>query len=200
VDRKILGEVYRYWFGSLAGHDDIPKEKAGIWFKRSDATDDFIRDNFGAYIPQAATIDWNLAELTREEQIALVVLFDQFPRNIFRTSGDAFAYDAKARSIALPLIEAGWRRYFHVEQGFLFLPLEHSEDLADQDYGVQLFAERAVSATGSLKEDCRIGLDYATRHRDLIRKFGRFPHRNAVLGRLSTPEEEAFFKEHGRGF
>ena len=200
MDRKILGEVYRYWFGSLAGPDDFPKEKAGIWFTRSDETDRFIRDTFGAFIPEAANAAWNHADMTREEQIALVVMLDQFPRNIFRTSGEAFAYDAKARSIARDLIEGGWRRFFVVEQGFLFLPLQHSEDVADQDYGVQLFAECARAAPDSLKETCRLGLDYATKHRDLIRKFRRFPHRNSMLGRPSTPEEEKFLKEHGRGF
>jgi uncharacterized protein (DUF924 family) len=199
VDRKILGEVYRYWFGSLSGHDDYPKDKSEIWFKQSDATDSFIRDSFGAFIPQAAEAEWNLAELTREEQIGLVVLLDQFPRNIFRTSGEAFAYDAKARELARRLID-GRHRFHRVERSFLFLPFEHSEEGADQDLSVFLFAEDAVSAPESWTATARIYLDYATRHRDLIRKFGRFPHRNAVLGRPSTPKEETFLKEHGRGY
>ena len=199
MDKKILGDIYRYWFGSLSGADDFPKEKSEIWFKQSDATDSFIRDSFGAFIPEAAKVEWNLAELTREEQIALVVLFDQFPRNIFRTSGEAFAYDAKARDLARRLID-GRRRFHRVERSFLFLPFEHSEDSADQDFSVLLFAEEAVSAPESWIEHSRDYLDYATRHRDLIRKFGRFPHRNAVLGRPSTPEEEAFLNEHGRGY
>ena len=200
MDRKILGEVYRYWFGSLSGPDDFPKDKSEIWFRQSDATDSFIRDSFGAFIPEAANVEWNLAELTREEQIALVVLFDQFPRNIFRTSGEAFAYDARARAVARQLIEPGRNRFHRVERSFLFLPFEHSENLADQDFSLFLFAEDAVSAPESWTGTSRVYLDYATRHRDLIRKFGRFPHRNAVLGRTSTPEEEAFLKEHGRGY
>ena len=199
MERKILGEVYRYWFGSLSEPDEFPKEKSEIWFKQSDATDSFIRDRFGAFIPEAAKVEWNLAELTREEQIALVVLFDQFPRNIFRTSGEAFAYDGKARDLARGLID-GRRRFHRVERSFLFLPFEHSEDSADQDLSVFLFAEDAVSAPESWTGTSRLYLDYATRHRDLIRKFGRFPHRNAVLGRPSTPEEEAFLNEHGRGY
>jgi len=199
VDRKILGEVYRYWFGSLSGPDDFPKEKSEIWFKQSDSTDSFIRDSFGAAIPEAANAEWNLGELAREEQIALVILLDQFPRNIFRTSGEAFAYDAKARDLARRLID-GRHRFHRVERSFLFLPFEHSEEAADQDLSVLLFAEDAVSAPESWTKTSRIYLDYATRHRDLISKFGRFPHRNAVLGRPSTPEEEAFLKEHGRGY
>ena len=199
MDRKILDDIYRYWFGSLSGPDEFPKEKSEIWFKQSDATDSFIRDSFGAFIPEAAKVEWNLAELTHEEQIALVILFDQFPRNIFRTSGEAFAYDGKARDLARRLID-GRRRFHRVERSFLFLPFEHSEDAADQDFSVLLFAEEAVSAPESWTGTSRIYLDYATRHRDLIRKFGRFPHRNAVLGRPSTPEEEAFLKENGRGY
>ena len=199
MDKKILDEVYRYWFGSLSGPDDFPKDKSEIWFKQSDATDSFIRDSFGAFMPEAAKVEWNLAELTREEQIALVVLFDQFPRNIFRTSGEAFAYDAKAHDLARRLID-GRHRFHRIERSFLYLPFEHSEDSGDQDFSVLLFAEEAVSAPESWIEHSRDYLDYATRHRDLIRKFGRFPHRNAVLGRPSTPEEEAFLKEHGRGY
>jgi uncharacterized protein (DUF924 family) len=199
MDKKILDEVYRYWFGSLSEPDEFPKEKSEIWFKQSDATDSFIRDSFGAFIPEAAKVEWNLAELTREQQIALVVLFDQFPRNIFRTSGDAFAYDAKARDLARRLID-GRRRFHRIERSFLYLPFEHSEDSGDQDFSVLLFAEEAVSAPEPWTGTSRIYLDYATRHRDLIRKFGRFPHRNAVLGRPSTPEEEAFLNEHGRGY
>ncbi len=199
MDRKILGDVYRYWFGSLSGPDDFPKDKSDIWFKQSEATDSFIRDSFGAFIPEAAKFEWNLAGLTREEQIALVILFDQFPRNIFRTSGDAFAYDGKARDLSRRLVD-GRSRFHRVERSFLFLPFEHSEEAADQDLSVFLFAEDAVSAPESWTGTSRIYLDYATRHRDLIRKFGRFPHRNAVLGRPPTPEEEAFLQEHGRGY
>ena len=200
MDKKILDEVYRYWFGALAGPDDFPEEKAAIWFKKSDETDRTICDNFGAAISEASKIEWNLDELSRQQQVALVVLLDQFPRNIFRTSGESFAYDTKARKIAGSLIDSGWRRFHYCEQCFVFLPLEHSEDIADQDLCVQLFAERVIAAPEELKDKARGQLDFATRHRDLIRKFGRFPHRNALLGRQSTPEEEVFFEENGRGF
>ena len=200
MDRKILKNVYQYWFGTLAEPHDFPEEKAAIWFKKSDDTDRTIRDNFGASISEASKIEWNLDDLSREEQVGLIVLFDQFPRNIFRTSGEAFAYDDKARKIARSLIDSDWRRFHYCEQCFVLLPLEHSEEVADQDLCVQLFAERAIAAPKELEEIGRGHLDFATKHRDLIRKFGRFPHRNALLGRQSTAEEEAFLKESGRGF
>jgi uncharacterized protein (DUF924 family) len=139
------------------------------------------------------------ARLPREEAAALVVLFDQFPRNIFRTSAEAFAYDAKARAISRALIAGGLERFFWLERVAVILPFEHSEDLADQDLSVMLFAELAVRGPENMAGLHRSQLDYATKHRDIIRQFGRFPHRNGVLGRASTAEEQAFLAK-GRGF
>lgn len=200
MDSKLLGEVHAFWFGRLAGQHDYPKDKSELWFEQSDETDGAIRTTFGSHIAEAARTEWDLDALTREEQVGLVVLLDQFPRNIFRTSGDSFAYDAAARAIARRLVERDRERFFMIERAFLYLPFEHSEDIADQDYSVFLTAEAAVAAPEGLKATFRNFLDYATRHRDLIVRFGRFPHRNQLLGRRSTPEEEAFLAEHGRGF
>lgn len=197
---NILNDTHDFWFGPLAGPFDYPKDKSELWFKQSDETDDYIRATFGAAIADAAGSDWNLEELTREQQVGLVVLLDQFPRNVFRTSAESFAYDATARAIARRLLEHGRERFFLIERAFLCLPFEHSEDIADQDYSVFLTAEAALAATESLKATFRNFLGYATKHRDVIVRFGRFPHRNALLGRQSTPEEAAFLKEHGRGF
>jgi uncharacterized protein (DUF924 family) len=200
VDKAVLDDIHRYWFGELKSPDDLSKEKSEIWFNRSDATDAHIRDTYGRYLPEAAKHPWDIAGLTPRQAIGLLVLLDQFPRNIFRTSGEAFAYDPLARKVAHRLIAGGTERFAFVERAFLYLPLEHSEDVEDQDHSVFLFADLAIKAPPALKEYLRNNLDFATRHRDLIRKFGRFPHRNAVLGRQSTPEEEAFIKEHGRGY
>ena len=198
--KPVLRALHTWWFGPLDGPLARNPEKTEMWFKRSDETDTHCRRNFGAYLPIAASIDWDLDDLTREEKVGLVLLLDQMPRNIHRESGEAFAYDAKAREIAGKLLAAGLGAFYLVEQSFVCLPLEHSEDVADQDRSVLLFAEMAVTAPEGLEETKRNGLDFATKHRDLIRKFGRFPHRNAVLGRQSTEEEEAFLAEHGRGF
>jgi uncharacterized protein (DUF924 family) len=200
VDTKILDDIHDFWFGPLAGPFDYPKDKSQLWFKKSDETDNFIRKTFGDCISEAARAEWDLEELTREQQVSLVVLLDQFPRNIFRTSGESFAYDPAARAIARRLVERDRERFFLIERAFLCLPFEHSEDIADQDYTVFLAAEAALAAPEALKETFRSFLGYATRHRDVIVTFGRFPHRNQLLGRQSTPEEEAFLAEHGRGF
>lgn len=198
--KPVLRDIHTWWFGPLAARTDRNADKAEIWFNVSDATDAHIRDTWGDAVPKAAAIDWDLGDLTREEQVGLIILLDQFPRNIHRTTGEAFANDAKAREIARALLADGLDRFHLVEQSFVCLPFQHSEDIADQDFAVLLFAQMAVDAPEDWKDSMRIGLDYATKHRDLIRRFGRYPHRNQMLGRESTEEETAFLAEHGRGY
>ena len=168
----------------------VPPDRAEI--------DAHIRDTWGRDTVVARDAAWELAALTRRQQAALIVLLDQFPRQIHRDSGEAFACDSVALSIARALI-GNWRRFFVVEQNFLMLPFEHSEAIADQDFAVKLYADRTLEVPPEHLESARPQLDYATKHRDIIRKFGRFPHRNAALGRESTPEEIEFLKG-GRGF
>src|SRR3954464_5431025 len=94
--RPLLREIHRYWFGVLASPTDLPVKKKEVWFQQSDATDAFVREHFGRAIPEAAILDWDLDVMPREEQVGLVLLLDQFPRNIFRNSPEAFAYDENA--------------------------------------------------------------------------------------------------------
>ncbi len=198
--KKILSDIHRYWFGVLATpNDTVAKEMAKKWFTRSDETDAHIRETFGKYIGPAAETEWDLNNLTRIEQVGLVILLDQFPRNIHRQSGEAFACDAKARKIVRGLLQDDPRRFYPPERPFVFLPLMHSEDVEDQDLCVMLCAADALGVPPQFIEGARSTLDFATKHRDIIRKFGRFPHRNADLGRESTPEETEFLKS-GRGF
>jgi len=200
IDRNTLAEIHRYWFGELKSPADAPPpEKMQAWFRSTVEIDNHIRDTFGHHLDEAKATEWTLSALSREEQVGLIVLLDQFPRQIFRASGQSFAYDAKARAIANALLGMGLERFFPVERTFIVLPLEHSEDIADQDRCVGLFAGEAIAAPESNKVGARKDLDFATKHRDIIRKFGRFPHRNALLGRESTPDELEFLKG-GRGF
>jgi uncharacterized protein (DUF924 family) len=200
LHRSILADIHRFWFGKLTAPDDFPKDRTDVWFNQSDETDRTIRERFGAFIPEAAAMAWDIGSLSREEGVALFVLFDQFPRNIFRGSGAAFAYDARAREITRALIATGLDRFFWIERVAMALPFEHSEDIADQDYALMFCGGLAVHAPEDFRAFCRDQLDYASKHRDIIRKFGRFPHRNAVLDRESTPEEAAFLADKGRGF
>jgi uncharacterized protein (DUF924 family) len=195
----VLDAVYLYWFGDLTAWADQPnEERRTAWFRPTAEIDAHIRDTWRHDTVAARDAAWDLPALTRRQQVALIVLLDQFPRQIHRDSGAAFACDAAALSIARALI-GNWRRFFVVEQTFVMLPFEHSEAIADQDLAVELYADRTLDVPPEHLESARLQLDYATKHRDIIRKFGRFPHRNAALGRESTAEEIEFLKG-GRGF
>jgi uncharacterized protein (DUF924 family) len=158
------------------------------WFAKDTAFDDEIRVRFLATYEAAAarTLAW---DDTAEGALALLIVLDQFPRNMFRGSARAFAADPLARELATRAIARGFDLAVAVpERGFFYLPFEHSETLADQERGVAL--NRASGDADALK--------WAERHADIIRRFGRFPHRNAVLGRATTAEEQAFLD--GGGF
>lgn len=200
MNTSILDEAHRFWFGELAGPLDYPADKAPTWFRASDEMDGEIRAKFAADLDAIAAHDWDVESLTRTQQVGLVIFLDQFPRNLFRGSGQSFACDATARRHADALIAGGLDRFFMAERAFVLMPLMHSEDIRDQDRCAMLFADQALKATGDFVERMRGNLDFAFRHRDLIRKFGRFPHRNADLGRESTEEEKTFLAEKGRGY
>lgn len=127
--------------------------------------------------------------------LALVIVLDQFSRNVFRDSPEAFSADPTALSIARNMLAAGWDlRLTPLERGFVYLPFEHSEALPDQDEALRCFADlRPFPETADL-------YTWAERHHRVIARFGRFPHRNAILGRPNTPEEDAFLQEPGSRF
>ena len=158
------------------------------WFAKDTAFDDEIRRRFLATYEAAAarTLAW---DDTAEGALALLIVLDQLPRNMFRGSARAFAADPLAREVTMRAIARGFDLAVAVpERSFFYLPFEHSETLADQERGVAL--NRASGDADALK--------WAELHADIIRRFGRFPHRNAVLGRTTTPEERAFLD--GGGF
>ncbi len=199
IDGTVLDDIHRYWFGGISADAPAPKERMDAWFRPTAEIDDHIRKTYGAYIEPAATEKWNLASLNPRRQAALIVLLDQFPRQIYRNDARTHGHDNVALALAKRMVDGGLERFFAAERMFVLLPFEHSEDIAEQDRGLMLFAAEAVGAPPERMEEARGGLDYAIKHRDIIRKFGRFPHRNALLGRESTPEEIEFLKG-GRGF
>ena len=158
------------------------------WFKKVTAFDEAIRLKFEPTHHRAARGEYDAWAQSADGALALLILLDQFPRNLYRNSGHAFATDPKARSIARTAIERGFDREVDpIFRNFFYLPFEHSEDIADQDYGLALVAEAGV-------ED---DLKWAGIHRDIIARFGRFPHRNHALGRVTTLEEQEFLDEGG---
>lgn len=193
--RQVLADIHRYWFGTIPSPTHLPADRKEIWFTQSDVTDAYIQEHFAAAIPEAAAISWDLDRLSREEQVALVVLFDQFSRNLFRGRAEAFAQDEKARAIAGRLNRGDLERFALIERLFLAIPFEHSEDIADQDYAIWLMSGIAVDAAQAFPDYARWGLDSFIVHRDIIRRFGRFPYRNKALGRESTAEELVFLAD-----
>jgi len=177
--------VLDFWFGV--------DRKA--WFEKSPAFDEQIRQRFLPLYELGATgmlAEWRL---TPAGCLALVILLDQFPRNMFRGSAKAFAADSLARDAARTILENGWDKAMTPdERMFAYLPLEHSESLVDQERCLALMTEIAVfPETADLPK-------WAEAHLVIIRRFGRFPHRNAALGRASTPEEVEFLKQPGSSF
>jgi uncharacterized protein (DUF924 family) len=161
------------------------------WFKNDAALDRAIAVNFADAVEQALAGRLDGMAVDADGALALVILLDQFPRNLYRGTAKAFAGDARARTIARQAIARNFDRAMpRYGRMFLYLPFEHSEDLADQ--------ERSVQLVGALHDDNLT--KYAVAHRDIIARFGRFPHRNAMLGRTSTAEELAFLKQPGSSF
>ena len=186
------GEVLAFWFSDAAR----PR-----WFKKDPAFDDELRRRFAATVASATAGGLGAWEAEPESCLALVILLDQFPRNLHRDTARAFAADATARAVAAGAIERGFDRRTPPERRFFFyLPFEHSEDPADQRRSVALFRRLAEEATGTAADAARERLDYAIRHQRIIERFGRFPHRNRVLGRETTAEETAFLAEPGSSF
>jgi uncharacterized protein (DUF924 family) len=184
-------EVLRFWFGD--GPDYGKSRKA--WFEKNPDFDREIAARFLALYEQAAAGALDPWQALAGECLALVIALDQFPRNLFRGEAKAFASDARALAAARHAIDAGYDAgMLPVERLFLYLPFEHSESLDDQ--------WRALALIGRLAPwpETKDVFSYAVRHWEIVRRFGRFPHRNAALGRASTPEELEFLKQPGSGF
>jgi uncharacterized protein (DUF924 family) len=170
-------DILKFWF------DDIGQDH---WFGSDKDTDDQIRDRFAPLWEAMRSKKANEFAGSARQALAAVILFDQFPRNIFRNGAAAFATDPLAIEISKLAIAAGFDVQLDVQQQqFLYMPFMHSESIADQDLSIRLFA-----ALGQAEP-----LQFAMKHRDVIKRFGRFPHRNQVLGRKTMPDEEAAVAE-----
>jgi uncharacterized protein (DUF924 family) len=193
--------ILEYWFGSNPDDAAVAREKADLWWKADPATDQEIRDRFGDLVEAAGRGELSGWAETPRGLLALILLTDQFPRNIFRKTPKAFAFDAAARTFCKHGIVRGFDLQLRpIERVFHYLPLEHSEALEDQDESVRLYAELAQLVPAGQKALFEGYLRFAERHRDIVQRFGRFCHRNAILGRPSRPEEVEFLKQPGSSF
>jgi uncharacterized protein (DUF924 family) len=188
-------DVLDFWFLPIGvkGHNMQRPE----WFRKDDAFDRHVFAEFGDAVEDALAgglRHWD--DEGTQGALARILVLDQFTRNIYRGTPKAFAGDTLALEAALAIDNSGANQTLPpVQRAFSYMPFEHAENLSMQERSVILFDKLAASATGYESM-----LDYAKRHRDVIRKFGRFPHRNDILGRASTPEEVEFLKQPGSGF
>ncbi|HZF34735.1 MAG TPA: DUF924 family protein [Candidatus Angelobacter sp.] len=189
---RLPGEVLEFWFSEQA---------RPLWFERNAAFDEEIRARFGATVAAAGGGDLDYWVRAVDSSLALVLLLDQFPRNIHRGTLRAFASDARARDIAGTAVDRGFDRRTPLDRRFFFyLPFEHAEDPQDQARSVALFRHWAEEHRGAARENALEQMKYVLRHQEIVQRFGRFPHRNTVLGRESTPEEMAFLQEPHSSF
>ena len=193
--------VLDFWLGDDFPSPDSAGERMRRWFVKDAAADARIREQFGEAIDAALAGAFDDQVVDTRDWLALLILLDQFTRNVFRDSPRAFAGDDKALALTLAGIARGDDQHVHpMARLFCYLPLEHSEELAMQDRSVELFRGFSEQASADVAPSAEGWLDYAIRHRDVIARFGRFPHRNVLLGRISTLEELAYLAEPGSGF
>jgi uncharacterized protein (DUF924 family) len=190
-------DVLDFWFGPA--HDPDHLQTRAQWFRKDEAFDASILQRFGTLIEKALVggIDsWGAPPLAALPALARVIVLDQFTRNAFRNSARAFAGDEMALQTARAIVASGLDRQLSgVQRQFVYLPFEHAEDLAHQRTSVQLFEQ-----LGRDEPPLAGLLEWARRHHDIVERFGRFPHRNVLLGRPSSAEEIEFLQQPGSSF
>lgn len=193
--------ILHFWFGELDPIGRADPATQARWWSKDPALDEEIRQRFGATHAAAARGELDTWLNTPRARLAYIVVLDQFSRNMFRDSAAMFATDEQALRAALTGIDAGMHKQLRLdERGMLYMPLMHSEQLEIQERCVELFLELASEVDGSARASMLSRVGFAERHRDIVKKFGRFPHRNALLGRASTPDELDFLDGPGSSF
>jgi uncharacterized protein (DUF924 family) len=189
------------WFGEDLDAPQAITARSRLWFAADDSFDDLLREQFGC-VPERA-FRGELASWRDDPRstLALVLALDQLPRNLFRGTPQAFAYDSAGLELSQWALSRGFDAQLHpVEAAFFYFPLEHAESPSLQSECVTLFRALLQRAPDLLTDQFESFLSYAERHRAVIERFGRFPHRNSILGRSSTPEELQYLKAGGETF
>ena len=193
--------VLDFWFGSSASATEIAGRQRKLWFGKSMANDQAVIDQFADTLVAAAAGRLDNWADTPRGRLALLIVFDQFPHHIHRGQPQAFATDPQALALSLAALAANEEMQLSpIERVFLYLPLEHAESNDMQALSVSLYETLATEAAENERALFDDFLKYARQHRDEVVRFGRYPHRNDILGRLSTPEEIEFLKQPGSRF
>ncbi|NNE38403.1 MAG: DUF924 domain-containing protein [Gammaproteobacteria bacterium] len=194
-------EILTFWFGHGETNLEVMNEKSSLWWNKDPALDKEIKTRFESHLVNFSNGELDAWQADSNGWLAIIILADQFSRNIYRDSPKAFALDAKA----INLVHDGIRKAIDkklrlIEQVFFNMPLMHSESMADQELSILQFKKIVESAQDEEKERLQVNVNYAVSHRDIIQRFGRYPHRNTALGRESTPEEIEFLQQPGSSF
>lgn len=187
--------ILQFWFGEAADDAEVIRQRSDLWWKKNTEIDEEIRRRFQATLEAEVRGELGTWSQSPHGQLARILLLDQFPRNIYRGTPNAFAYDQRARTRAHTALDQGLDRKIRpVKRLFVYMPFEHSEDTNDQAASVRLFTELVQKVPAEHGPLFKNLLGYALRHKEIVDRFGRFPHRNALLGRASTPEEQEFLR------
>jgi uncharacterized protein (DUF924 family) len=192
-------ELLQFWFGEEFEKD--PFRNSSYWFEKNPAFDLEIKTRFEREID--AAMEGQLEDWKRDAKgrLAFIILLDQFSRNIYRGTPRMFSQDAVALEVTLEGIRIGADRLLHpIQRTFFYLPFVHSEDLKMQEKALEIYSQLLKEADEKFKKALSEKYQYAARHQEIIRRFGRFPHRNTILGRPSTADEIEFLKEPGSSF
>ena len=194
-------DILTFWFADAVEDPVRAMRRRLIWFQVEPAFDETISRRFAVSLRRAARGEFAAWEQAPRSCLALVVLLDQFPRNLYRGRAEAFQYDSRAIGVASRGVAVGYlERLALIEQCVFVLPYEHSEDLSVQRAGVKLVEQIVAGASPEWEPSARGSLHFAKQHLKIVERFGRFPHRNAALGRLSTTAEQAYLEDDTESF
>jgi len=189
-------QILEFWFGILEREDEWDPYKAKLWFEGNPTLDQTIRDTFGLDILKAAAGDYDDWKATPQGTLALIILLDQFPRNVFRGTPQAFQFDSLAQSLVINGIESGLdQKLYPIQRHFFYLPLMHAESLDLQELSLLVFKRLKEEALDKNKSYFSSVETYAISHYELIETYGRFPYRNVILNRLNTDAEIEYLKQ-----
>jgi uncharacterized protein (DUF924 family) len=190
-------EVLDYWFGYLPGPDYVPEDKIPIWFAETPRSESILRQRFGQDVAMARRGAYNSWRETPAGRLALILLLDLIPRQIYRDQAQAFASDPMARALVIEGMQEKQDQWLYpVERAFFYLPLEHAENPEIQKLSVDVYYRLLMEAPPGMKPFIRRFYEYALTHQQQIEKFGRFPARNAILDRETTPDELEYLKRN----
>lgn len=194
-------DILEYWFGELDEYGRTDESRFKLWFGKSEETDQYLTENYKDLLESAKRGELDSWKESAEGLVAFIVLLDQFSRNIYRDTAEMYAADEQVLSVAKRAVETGVDKEMPISHRvFTYLPFMHSENLEDQEQCIELFKGLQNEVPEEVKKSIQGNIDYAIKHRDVVKGYGRFPHRNEILGRESIEEEKVYLSNPDAGF